>query len=145
MTLFSLVGLWELVFLLLVIANSVSAQSFLGELQSQHDPVKRSEMALAFATESFDTARGFYTQGEVKKGDEQLENMTSALTYCVESLAVTNKARLYKKAELKVAFLQRRLASLKEDLGVQERGWAEFTVRKVEDIHDKILAGVMRK
>jgi hypothetical protein len=86
-----------------------------------------------------------YAKGEIQKGDAALENMTSALNSCVDSLAVMNKARLYKKAELKVAYLQRRMTSLKEEVDVQQRGWAEFTARKLEEIHDKVLAGVMRK
>jgi len=145
MTAFTVVKSWKLTFLLLTITCSLSAQSFLAELKLQQDPAKRSEMALAFATESFDTARTFYSKGDVRNGDAHLEDMTSALNSCVESLATVNKARLYKKAELKVAYLQRRLGSLRQELGVQERGWAEFTARKVEEIHDKMLAGVMRK
>jgi hypothetical protein len=145
MTFVTLIRVWELAALLLTISYSLSAQSFLTELQSQHDPGKRSEMALNFATESFDTAHDFYAKGEIHKGDAALENMTSALNSCVDSLAVLNKARLYKKAELKVAYLQRRMASLQEEVNVQERGWAEFTSRKLEEIHDKVLAGVMRK
>ena len=142
---FSLIGLWELMFLLLTVSCTLSAQSLLADLQAQHDPGKRSELALAFAARSFDTARSFYTKGDIQNGDAQLENMTSALNSCVESLANTRKATMYKKAELRVAFLQRRLSGLKDELNVQERGWAEFTARKVEEIHDKLLAGVMRK
>jgi hypothetical protein len=145
MTFVTLIRFWELAALLLTVSYSLSAQSFLVELQSQHDPGKRSDMALNFATESFDTARDFYVKGEIHKGDAALENMTSALNSCVDSLAVMNKARLYKKAELKVAYLQRRMASLQEEVSVQQRGWAEFTARKLEEIHDKVLAGVMRK
>jgi hypothetical protein len=145
MTFVTLIRFWELAALLLTISYSLSAQSFLTELQSQHDPGKRSDMALNFATESFDMARDYYVKGEIQKGDAALENMTSALNSCVDSLAVMNKARLYKKAELKVAYLQRRMASLQEEVNIQQRGWAEFTARKLEEIHDKVLAGVMRK
>lgn len=131
--------------LFLTLVSTVSAQSFLAELQSEHDPAKRSELALSFADESFDQARELYHKGLVEKGDAQLENMTSALNACVESLAVANKARFYKRAELKVALLQRRLSGLMDNLSVAERGWAEQTGRKVEEIHDKLLNGVMRK
>ena len=130
---------------MLTVASSLSAQTFLEELKSERDPVRRSEMALNFADESFDTARTFYTKGDINKGDAQLENMTSALNACVDSLAAANKAKFYKKAELMVAFLQRRLGGLVEELAVQERGWAEYTIRKLEEIHDKMLNGVMRK
>jgi hypothetical protein len=140
-----LIRFGELAALALTISYSLSAQSFLAELKSQRDPGKRSDMALAFATESFDTARDFYNKGEIHQGDAELENMTSALNSCVDSLAAMNKARLYKKAELKVAYLQRRMTSLKDELSVQQRGWAEYTARKLDEIHDKVLAGVMRK
>lgn len=132
--------------LLFVMLSSVmAAQSLLGELNQERDPAKRSELALLLADESFDHARDFYHKGSMDKGDAALENMTSALSACVQSLAVSNKIKFYKRAELKVAFLQRRMGSLVDDLGVQERGWAEQTRRKLEEIHDKILDGVMRK
>jgi hypothetical protein len=137
-------GLMSALFVL-TLASSAYAQSFLAELKSEHDPAKRSEMALTFADVSFETAKDLYHKGEVHKGDEQLDNMTSALNACVDSLAVANKAKFYKKAEMKVAMLQRRFSDLVNDLAIQERGWAEQTDRRLEEIHDKLLNGVMRK
>jgi hypothetical protein len=128
-----------------MLTSAMAAQSLLGELSQERDPVKRSELALYLADESFDHARDFYQKGAMEKGDAALENMTSALDACVQSLALSNKAKFYKRAELKVAYLQRRMSNLVDDLGVQERGWAEQTKRKLEDIHDRILDGVMRK
>jgi hypothetical protein len=126
-------------------AVSASAQTFLAEINSEHDPAKRAELALSFADESFDTAKVHYRKGDIHQGDVALENMTSALNACVESVAAANKAKFYKKAEMKVAFLQRRLSGLMEDLSITERGWAEQTARRVEEIHSKLLDGVMRK
>ena len=126
-------------------AVSASAQAFLTEIKSEHDPVKRVEMALSFADESFDSAKTNYHKGEIHEGDKALENMTSALNACVESVAATNKAKFYKKAEMKVAMLQRRLSGLMDDISITERGWAEQTARRVEEIHSKLLDGVMRK
>ena len=132
--------------LLLGFACAVEAQqSFLTELEAERDPARRSDKALSFADAAFDKARQFYTQGEIKKGDAELEKMTNALKECVGSLQSARKARFYKKAELRVAFLQRRMQGLLEELSVQERGWAEYTQRKLDDIHDKLLDGVMRK
>ena len=126
-------------------AYSAHAQAFLAELNSERDPARRSEMALSLADVSFDTAKNFYHNGESQKGDEQLDKMTTALGACVESLAQANKAKFYKKAEMKVAMLQRRLSDLVSDLATQERGWAEQTNRRLDEIHDKLLNGVMRK
>lgn len=126
-------------------AVSASGQSFLAELKLEHDPVRRADMALSFADESFDSAKTNYHKGEIHQGDVALDNMTSALNACVESVAAANKTKFYKKAEMKVAMLQRRLSGLMDDLSVTERGWAEQTSRRVEEIHEKLLNGVMRK
>ena len=130
---------------LFALAYSAYGQSILAELKAEQNPARRSEMALSFADVSFETAKDLYHKGDVRKADEQLDNMTSALSACVDSLAVANKAKFYKKAEMKVAMLQRRLSDLVSDLGIQERGWAEQTNRHLEEIHDKLLNGVMRK
>jgi DNA gyrase/topoisomerase IV subunit B len=128
-----------------MLSSLTPAQSLVGTLNQERDPGKRSELALSLADESFDNARGYYGKGAIEKGDAELENMTSALDACVQSLAITNKTKLYKRAELKVAYLQRRMSGLLSDLSVSERGWAEQTKRRLEEIHDKILDGVMRK
>ena len=121
------------------------AQSSLADLKSEHDPARRSDRALALAEENFDDARAFYDRGAIQKGDARLEDMTNALNECVESLSSAHKARLYKKSELRVALLQRRMQGLLENLGVEERGWAEYTQRKLSEIHDKLLGGALGK
>lgn len=121
------------------------AQSFLVLLKAEHDPAKRSEKALTFADEAFDNARDYYNKGEIQKGDAELEDMTNVLNECVGSLEAARKAKFYKKAELKVAYLQRRMQGLLDDIEIQKRGWAEYTQRKLEEIHDKLLTGVMGK
>jgi site-specific recombinase len=135
----------ELTLLIVTCASVAHAQSLLAEVKAEHDPAKRSELALNFADNSFDTARDFYVKGQIDKGDAQLENMTALLNECVVSLAIAHKAKFYKKAELKVAYLLRRMQGLLDDIDVQQRGWAEQSDRKLEEIHDKLLDGVMRK
>ena len=120
-------------------------QSFLAEIKAEHNPVKRSELALNFANDAFADARKAYLNGDVKAGDAQLEDMTSALKECVTSLDMAHKGRFYKQAEMKVANLQRRLEGVLTEIGMQERGWAEYTQKKLEEIHDSLLAGVMKK
>ena len=131
--------------LIVAFAGSASAQSLLAELKTEHNPSKRSEMALTFADQLFDNAKDSYGKGEITKGDADLESMTKVLNACIESLAAANKSKSYKRAEMKVAHLQRRLSDLVNDMSIQERGWAEYTSRKLDEIHDKLLNGVMRR
>jgi site-specific recombinase len=138
-------SVWRIACGLLLSVCVCSAQSFLNELKAEHDPARRAEKALEYADESFDSARAFYDKGLVHKGDEQLDYMTAALKECVDALDQAHKAKFYKKAELNVAVLQRRMDDLLSDLSIQERGWAEYINRKLDEMHDKILEGVMRK
>ena len=110
----------------------LSAQSSGDELNAEHDPSKRAELAVTAAESSFDDARTAYLRGNTQKGDSQLENMTGELNVCVESLGATKKSRFYKKAELRVAYLQRLMAALLDDIEVPRRGWAEEPSRKLD-------------
>lgn len=129
----------------LTFTTLLHAQSFVAELKAEHDPAKRSEKALTLANEAFDSAREDYNKGDVHKGDADLENMMFALEECRSSLDIARKARFYKKAEMDVALLQRRMQGILDDLALQQRGWAEYTNRKLDALHDKLLEGVMRK
>lgn len=141
----SAVRLFQASLVFLICTGAVGAQSLLSELQAEQNPQRRSEKALTFANTAFDSAHDFYLKGEIEKGDAQLDNMTKALNQCVQSLTEAHKGKYYKKAEMNVANLQRRLEGLLDELSVQKRGWAEYTNRKLEEIHDKLLNGVMSK
>ena len=125
--------------------KTMRAQSLLSELEAEHDPIKRSQRALALAEQEFDRARTSYSAGEVKKGDAHLDDMIKLLNACLSALEAARKANLYKQAEIRVATLMRRLQSLVDDLAVDDRGWAEQMLRQLDGIHDKLLAGVMKK
>ncbi|SRR5579884_495645 len=129
----------------LLAAGASGAQSLISEIKAEHDPARRAEKALEFADAAFNNAHDFYSKGQIHKGDAELENMMAALEECVSSLDVARKAKYYKKAEMNVASLQRRMQGLLDDIALQQRGWAEYTQRKLDEAHDKLLAGVMRK
>ncbi|MFL6447045.1 MAG: hypothetical protein ACJ746_05080 [Bryobacteraceae bacterium] len=113
--------------------------------REEHDPGKRSEKFLEGAEAAFDSARSAYAKDDVHKGDAELDEMLSALNNCVSTLETVHKNRLYKKAEIRVSVLQRRLESLLDEISLPQRGWAEQTGRKLEEIHDKLLEGAMKK
>jgi hypothetical protein len=121
------------------------AQAAQVDLKEEHDPAKRSEKLLEAAEAAFDSARSAYAKDDVHKGDAELDGMMSALNNCVSTLDTVHKSRLYKKAEMRVSSLQRRMESLLDEISLTQRGWAEQTRRKLEEIHDKLLEGAMKK
>jgi predicted lipid-binding transport protein (Tim44 family) len=113
--------------------------------KDEHDPAKRSERFLEAAEAAFDNARMAYTKDDVHTGDARLDEMISALQNCVAALDTAHKSRLYKRAEMRVSSLQRRMQSLLDEISITQRGWAEQTGRKLEEVHDKLLEGAMKK
>lgn len=115
------------------------------QLHAEKNPRKRAELALNLATEALDSASRFYKEGQVHKGDAKLDDMTGDLRECLSSLRAAHKGSSYQKAELKVASLQRRLHDLIANINYGDRGWAEQTERTVDELHDQILNGAMKK
>ena len=122
----------------------VNAQSSVDDFKEVQNPVERYHKALTFANLAFQNARSCYAKGDIESGDAQLEKMTNALNECLRSLAVSRKPQLYKRAEQKVASLQRRIQGV-DEIEFQERGWAAYTERKLDEIHDKLLEGALKK
>jgi len=114
-------------------------------LAAEHNPSKRSVLALSLAASALTDASNCYKLGDVHKGDAELDEMIQDLRECVKSLRAARKSGNYKRAELKVASLQRRLHDLVSDLSLENRGWAEQTERTVDEIHEQILTGVMKR
>gem|GEM_PF-1566143 len=148
--------LFERVVVAVTLGVSLSVTGFLGtgmaagrpaqvDLRDEHDPGRRSEKFLEAADAAFDNARAAYTKDDIHTGDARLDEMMSALQSCVATLETAHKNRLYKRAEMRVASLQRRMQSLMDEISIPQRGWAEQTGRKLEEVHDKLLEGAMKK
>jgi hypothetical protein len=115
-------------------------------LQAESNPRKRAQLALTLASNAFDCATRSYGEGEIHKGDAELDDMTKDLKECLRSLREAHKGgHSYQKAELKVAALERRLHDLIGNIAIGNRGWAQQTERTVDGIHDQLLAGAMQK
>lgn len=129
----------------LVLVPPANARPAQVDFKDERDPAKRSEKCLEAAETAFDSARSAYAKDDVHSGDADLDEMMAALHTCVSTLETVHKSRLYKRAEMRVSSLQRRLQNLLDDISVTQRGWAEQTGRKLEEIHDKLLEGAMKK
>ena len=86
-----------------------------------------------------------YLAGNSKQGDSDMQAVETLADECLSSVEQANKYRYWKRAELKVRQLTRRVETLSDDLGYDERGKAQELRAHLDRIHDKLLAGVMRK
>lgn len=131
--------------LLLAGAAFAVGQSAVDEVRSQRNPGRRSELAISMADEALDRAREFYRSGDQKRAEEQLDAVDRLADECLSSVQEARKSKYTKKAELKIAALARRVNSLVDDLGYEQRDKAREVHTHLEEIHDKLLAGVMGK
>src|SRR5947209_20269584 len=88
------------------------------DVKEERDPARRSDKYLAAAETAFDSARTAYTKDNAHEGDADLDEMMSDLQNCVAALDSAHKSRLYKRAEMRVATLQRRLQSLLDEISI---------------------------
>jgi hypothetical protein len=55
------------------------------------------------------------------------------------------KSKYYKRAELKVSALMRRLSGFRDEVGFEFRPPVEAALKKLSDIHDQLLSDIMSK
>ena len=132
--------------LTLFLAMALSASSHLpAEVTSERNPGKRSEIAIDAADRSLDQARAYYKAGQVQEGEEQLDLISRLADECLSSTEEARKSKYWKKSELRVAALNRRVRSFADELSYNQRDKAKELAAHLDSIHDKLLAGVMRK
>lgn len=118
-------------------------------LKVEPDLEKRSELALANADRQVDAAREAYQGGDIKKMEAALEELRDSVALSEESLQQTHKKarnnKYYKRAELKVRALLRRLTGLRDEVSVEDRKQIEAVRQKLQEVHDQLLARIMEK
>ncbi|HXE10895.1 MAG TPA: hypothetical protein VN633_02165 [Bryobacteraceae bacterium] len=115
------------------------------ELIAQHNPGKRSELAIELAAKALNQARGYYEAGKIDEADAQLDLVEDLAKECLESARQSRKEKYWKRAELKTAALSRHIHSLIDELSYTQRDRAKLLAKQIDSIHDKLLAGVMAK
>lgn len=115
------------------------------EVTSERNSGKRSEIAIDAADRSLDQARAYYKAGQQHRGEEELELISRLADECLSSTEEARKSKYWKKAELRIAALNRRVRSFADELSYDQRDAANKLATHLDSIHDKLLAGVMRK
>lgn len=127
----------------LMLAFDISA------VKTEPDLEKRSELALANADRQVDEARTAYREGDLRKVDAALEELRDSANLSLESLEQAHKKarnnKYYKRAELKVRALLRRLSGLRDELGLDDRKQVEAVRQSLQEVHERLLSAIMRR
>jgi hypothetical protein len=121
----------------------------IGAIKAEPDLDKRSELALANADEKVDAARQAYGAGDMQTEQAALTEIRDSVETSYDALEHTTKAprksKYYKRAELKVQALLRRLRTLKNDVSVDDQGEVDSVIKRLQEIHDQLLVEIMSK
>jgi hypothetical protein len=121
----------------------------LAAVKAEPDVNRRSEMALANADEKLEAAREAYRVGNDAAEAADIQEVGDSIVLCYESLEQSHeaprKSRYYKRAELKVSALMRRLSGFRDEVTFDLRPKVDMVLKQVSDIHDQLLSDIMSK
>jgi hypothetical protein len=111
---------------------------------------RRSDRALENADRSITVARDAYNAGKMSETKAALAETAESVQLSYESLVDTGKhprqsPKHFKRAEVKVREMLRRLKNLESDFSVDDRGAVAQTEQRLQQIHDDLLNGIMSK
>ena len=121
----------------------------IASVKTEADPNRRSELALLNADEKIDLARQAYQAGNDGAEEAAIQEVADSVALSYASLEQTHgaprKSRYYKRAELKVSALMRRLSGFRDEVSFDFRPSVEVALKKLSDIHDELLSDIMSK
>jgi hypothetical protein len=135
--------------LILLAFNDTLAFADLAALKDEPNLNRRSELALVNADEKIDAARQAYQAGNESAQVAAIQEVADSVALSYASLEQTHgaprKSRYYKRAELKVSALMRRLSGFRDEVSFDFRPSVEVALKKLSDIHDELLSDIMSK
>lgn len=121
----------------------------IASVKSEPDPNRRSELALMNADEKLEGARQAYMAGNEAVEEKDIQEVTESVVLCYASLEESHqsprKSKYYKRAELKVSALMRRMSGFRDDVSYNFRPHVDAALMKISDIHDEILSDIMSR
>jgi uncharacterized coiled-coil DUF342 family protein len=119
-------------------------------VKSEPNLEKRSDLALKNANQALTSARDAYRQGDLAKTQSALEEVRDSVDLSYQSLLDTGKdprkhSKHFKRAEMETREMLRQLDSLRESMSFADRATLDAVRRRIADVHDKLLEGIMSK
>jgi len=121
----------------------------LAAIKAEPDLNHRSELALMNADEKIDAARQAYQAGDEAAVQAAIQEVSDSVALCYSALEQTHeaprKSKYYKRAELKVSALMRRLSGFRDEVSFEYREQVEAALKRLSDIHDELLSDIMSR
>jgi hypothetical protein len=120
----------------------------LAQVRAEPNLEKRSSSALENAERSLKASRQAYEAGDLKLTQELLDELEKSVELTETSLKATGKdpiksPRHFKHAEIKTRDLVRRIEAFSQDMNAADRPMADKVKEGVQEVHDRLLQGIM--
>ena len=130
--------------------GAVALASGLDAIKAEPNLEKRSKLALDYANSEIDAARQAYSSGDMKGSTAALVEVRDAVDLCVQALDDTHKdarksPKAFKRAEMDIREMIRRLRSLEDDFSLDDRGEVLKTEQRLQEVHDDLITRIMTK
>lgn len=136
---------------MLALAAALAAHAFdLAAIRKEPNLEKRSERALANADAAIDRARTAYEKADDGQFKAALNEVSESILLCKQSLDESGKnarkrPKYFKKAEIGIRRLSRRLDSLRIEVSVDDRPLVEPVAAQAHRLQEEILLAIMGK
>lgn len=122
----------------------------LASVKAEPNLEKRSELAIVNANEAIDVARKAMTDGQEQQFNTSVDEVLASVELAYASLEQTGKEasrkpKYFKRAELGVRSLLRRIKGLEQDASIDDRPKVTAAREKIQDIHEKLLFSIMER
>ncbi len=120
----------------------------LAQVRAEPNLEKRANAAIENADRSLKASRQAYAAGDLKLTQELLDELEKSVELTETSLKATRKdpiksPRHFKHAEIKTRDLVRRIEAFSQDMNAADRPMAEKVKEGVQEVHDRLLQGIM--
>jgi hypothetical protein len=135
---------------LALVFTAIALSSRLDAVKSEPNLEKRSKLALDNAHAAIDAARQAYSSGDLQGSNAALDEVRESVNLCLAALNETHKEarkspKAFKRAEMEIAGLVRRLKSLETDFSLDDRAEVQKTVQRLQEVHDELISRIMSK
>ncbi len=122
----------------------------LSSVKNEPNLEHRSELALTNANTALDAAREAYGAGNADKVSMELAEVSESVDVAYDALSATGKdprksPRYFKKAELSIRMLLRRLEGVSQSFSVDDRVKIDAIHDHVSEVHDNLVQGIKSK
>jgi hypothetical protein len=134
--------------LLCVVLCCAPLAADLAQVRAEPNLEKRSRAALDLAERSLKASRQAYAAGDMQQAAALLDEMEQCVDLAETSLKGTGKDPIkspkhFKYAEIKTVDLLRKIEAYSQDMSVLDRPMVEKAKEKVQEVHDRLLHGIM--